>query len=806
MKRLESIMTILSALFFIGFSGNAVATQKDELLNVEGVEEIIFATRQLNDDPHWYANFGYYARNAERKAYRAKGQLCKLNLKTGKVQILLDDPEGSVRDPQVHYDGGKILFSYRRGGTDPFLLYEINSDGTNLKQLTFGKYDDIEPTYLPDGSIIFCSGRCKRWVNCWLTQVAMLYKCDGDGKNIRPISSNNDHDNTPWVLPDGRILYQRWEYVDRSQVHYHHLWTCNPDGTGQMVYYGNMHPGIVMIDAKPIPGTDNKVLAVFSPGHGRKEHCGHITVLTAKAGPDAKSSPRRIHKSSNFRDPYPFSENLFMVAHNTEILLMDGGGKIEKIYQLPGKLAQAGVQIHEPRPLRARQRERVIAPSIDLDEPNGRMVVANVYHGRNMKGVRKGDIKKLLVLESLPMPIHYSGGMTPISIGGTFTLERVVGTVPVEEDGSAYFELPALRSFFFVALDENNESVKRMQSFLTLQPGETVSCVGCHEHRTMPPVNTGKSKVSALNRMPSQVQPLRGIPDVYDFPRHIQPILDKHCVKCHGYDKWAGRVLLTGDRGPLFSQSYYTLTAHRQIADGRNQPKSNLDPRTIGAVASPLMHKIKKGHNGVKLSQHEKDMIRFWIESGASFPGTYAALGGGMIGHSYENKVIDADYEWPTTKSGAEAINRRCGNCHNEKKRMIPRALSHNAGRRHLVFNLTRPDKSLMLLMPLGKEAGGYGLCKGKKDDNGNPVDIFKDTSDGDYQKILGMITAGKKYIDKETRFDMPQFRPPMPWVREMKRYGVLAADVNPGDVIDAHAVDRKYWESFWHRKADTVQ
>lgn len=155
-----------------------------------------------------------------------------------------------------------------------------------MRQLTDGDYDDIEPVYLPDGGIMFVSSRCKRWVNCWLTQVAVLHRCDADGTNIRQISSNNEHENTPWPLPDGRILYQRWEYVDRSQVHYHHLWTTNPDGSGQMTYYGNMEPGILMIDAKPIPGT-GKALSLFSPGHGSREHAGKPTIIDPKAGPDA---------------------------------------------------------------------------------------------------------------------------------------------------------------------------------------------------------------------------------------------------------------------------------------------------------------------------------------------------------------------------------------------------------------------------------------------------------------------------------------------------------------------------------------
>ena len=174
-------------------------------------------------------------------------------------------------------------------------------------------YDDIEPTYLPDGDIVFVSTRCKRWVNCWLTQVAIMYRCDANGQNIRPISSNNEQDNTPWPLPDGRLLYTRWEYADRSQVHYHHLWAANPDGTAQMTWYGNFHPGTVMIDAKPIPGSD-KVVASFSPGHGQREHAGQLTIVDPSAGPDAQAFARPVSHGNQFRDPWAFSENCFMAA------------------------------------------------------------------------------------------------------------------------------------------------------------------------------------------------------------------------------------------------------------------------------------------------------------------------------------------------------------------------------------------------------------------------------------------------------------------------------------------------------------
>ena len=284
--------------------------------------------------------------------FKEGGRLCRLNLRTGELKVLLDDPQGGVRDPQVHYDGQKILFSYRPGGTATFHLYEINIDGSGLTQLTDGPDDDIEPTYLPDGGIMFCSSRCRRVVNCWLSRVATLYRCDGDGDNIRMVSSNNDHDNTPWVLPDGRVLYMRWEYVDRSQVHFHHLWTVNPDGTSQMVYYGNEHGGIAMLDAKPIPGT-NQVVASFSPGHGLPEHMGYVTVVDPGAGPDVLQTTRQISQGKAlFRDPYAISDDCFLAANHDGIVVMDGEGNTELVYQPLD--VDGDLECHEPRPLMPR--------------------------------------------------------------------------------------------------------------------------------------------------------------------------------------------------------------------------------------------------------------------------------------------------------------------------------------------------------------------------------------------------------------------------------------------------------------------
>jgi hypothetical protein len=776
------------------------------------VHEVVFCTRSRYDDPHWYANIGYYCDDENKKAYAGNGapddgRLLKLNLRTRALSVLLDAQGGSVRDPQVHYDGAKILFAWRKAGTDHYHLYELNTDGSGLRQITSGPFDDYEPTYLPDGGIAFVSTRCNRWVNCWMTQVGVLYRCDPDGRNLRCISANTEHDNTPWMLPDGRLLYTRWEYVDRSQVEFHGLWTMNPDGTGQQVFFGNMHPHIVMIDAKPIPGT-RKVIASFSPGHGVNEHDGIATVVSPDAGPDAQAMARPLHKGRLTRDPYAVSEDYFLLARDKQLLIMDGAGREEVLYTHPGP---GGV--HEPRPIMPRRREPVLQPRSDPRQATGRMVLADVYRGRNLPGVKRGEIKKLLVLESLPKPVNFSGGPDLTSWLGTFTLERVLGTVPVEADGSAFFEVPANRQVFFVALDGQDLSVKRMQSWCSVMPGETIGCVGCHEQRVETPRNQAPGTLLALRRPPSRIEPFEGLPDVLDFNRDIQPVLDRHCVPCHNYDRREGKVILAGDLGPHWSHSFFSLFAWRQVADGRNG-LGNQPPRTIGSSASPLLKKLDGSHHDVQVTPKEWRTLWLWIESGAPYAGTYAGL------RNEQQQQAAGAATGAVLGALRPVLNRRCGACHEAdpdgEARPLP--LTQEWGRKNkqrlgrptaeyervvlendpiarfspnILLNFTRPDRSPLLLGPLARAAGGWESCG----------IVFTNKADPDYQQLLRALHKGQQLLAASHRYGAPNFQPNRQYVREMKRFGILPADFDPAKTrLDVFQTDQAYWRSFWYR------
>jgi hypothetical protein len=447
-------------------------------------------------------------------------------------------------------------------------------------------------------------------------------------------------------------------------------------------------------------------------------------------------------------------------------------------------------------------------------ESTGKLYLEDIYHGRNMAGVRRGEIEDLLVLEGLPKPVNFSGGMTPVSYYGTFSLARVLGTVPVNEDGSAYMELPAMRELFFVARDAKGRSVKRMQSFLCVQPGEITGCIGCHENRTeSPPIVFALGE--ALQHPPQRLRVIPGVPDVFDFPRDIQPILDKHCARCHDYDATdhggprAGGVVLTGDRGPWFSHSYATLFMHELISHGDNRSQSNYAPRTLGSSASRLLELTDGGHYGVRLTEQETQLLAVWIDAGANFAGTYAALGTGMLGFNTNTPVAD--------KLLRNTYWRRCRECH-QGPTALPWNNFHNIGhaghgkatvggfvsriptedpaRRlsgHVAFNLSRPAKSTLLLAPLAKEAGGYGICERLSGQS-----VFQAVTDPDYRKLLSCLRGYRAALEQTTRFDMSSFRPHPTYVSEMHRYGILPNSGGPVEKpIDVYAADRDYWDSF---------
>jgi hypothetical protein len=302
------------------------------------------------------------------------------------------------------------------------------------------------------------------------------------------------------------------------------------------------------------------------------------------------------------------------------------------------------------------------------------------------------------------------------------------------------------------------------------------------------------------------------VPDVIDFPRDVQPILNEHCVECHNPDRPEGRVDLCGDHTPLFSQSYWTIMHRGLISDGRNERYGDRAPRTIGSSASRLLELVDGSHYEATPSAQQRKLLRLWIESSAVYAGTYAALGSGMDPVAFPIPVME----------------KRCGGCHGQEppaKRRIGTGLYFrfgdqgpylplvhefldlqkirgsigyykfgNARPPQSLCNLTRPEKSILVRAPLSADAGGLGLCE--------PM-VFATTDDPDYQAMLAAIEEAARRHAETKRFDLPGFRPNVYYVRMMQRYGVLPEDLGPEDPVDFYAADEAYWRSFWYRPRD---
>ena len=569
------------------------------------------------------------------------------------VRTLLAMPEGIVRDPDISFDGRKILFAMRRDRKDDYHVYEINADGTDLKQLTYGSgTSDIDPIYLPDGRILFSSSREPKYCMCNRHIMCNLYTMDADGANIQQIGHSTLHEGHASLLPDGRVLYDRWEYVDRNFGDAQGLWTVNPDGTSHVVYYGNNtgSPG-AKLEARPIPGTE-LVLCTFSSCHDRP--WGALAILDRGKGVDGREPVLRTWPAdainlvnqtggydtfsgvrTKYEDPCPLSENYFLCSR------MTGKGEQMGLYLLDTfgneiLLHVEGEGCFDPMPLAARPRPPVIPSRIDLTQPDGTFYVSDVYEGTGMSKVKPGAIKSLRVVRS-PEKRFWTG---PGWDGGTgqqapgmawndFNNKEILGTAPVEADGSAYFSVPADKFVCFQLLDEQGMMVQSMRSGTTVRPGEQAGCIGCHEYR----LGTGsyKNQSLALRRGPSKLVPWHGPTRTFSYLVEVQPALDKACVSCHDYGKEAGRKLnLAGDLNVCFNTSYVELRSKGYVHVVGAGPTTVQAPYTWGSHASRLTKVLLQGHGKpeidreVKLDPESLDRILTWIDINAPYYPEYA--------------------------------------------------------------------------------------------------------------------------------------------------------------------------------------
>ena len=730
-------------------------------------ELVLVRRRQLMGGSHYaYTEAVSWAGDRERH-FKPPAALCTLAFKEPgqPVKVLLDSPQGVIRDPDVSWDGTRILFAHKRDlNGDDYHLYEYGVKTEDIRTLTDDEgFADYEGAYLPDGRIAFNSTRCVQTVPCWKTPVSNLYVMEADGSHIRRISLNQVHDNFPSVMNDGRVLYTRWEYNDRGQLWLQGLFSMNPDGTGNTAYYGNNSwwP-VTMIHARSIPGS-SRIVATLCGHH--TDQSGEIGIFDVSLGneeaegcvqlwPERPVEPIHVETytrglKTRYQYPFPLSENFFLVSCMPEgrqrygVYLIDTFGNQVRIYE------DERWHCSSPMPLRERERPPAIPTRARYAETEGTVYMADVYRGSGLKGVPRGTVKALRIVEILfrafgspgsGLAEYGPGGggglFPPMGLESSWDAKRVVGTVPVEEDGSALFTVPANAALVVEPLDENGKALQKMRSWMSVMPGETLACVGCHEGKHEAPPKLTRN---VQGRKPVKPTPWQVSDRAFAFHEDIQPLLDRNCIGCHNQDHPQG-IDLRGDKTDAFSLGYEHLVGYVKTPGAQDVPHL-IPPRSTGAIASPLIELLENGLHDVRLAPQEMDRLITWIDLNTNYYATYALT----RPHAHIGRCAV-----PEPEPLFEALGDTCGACHKDGFNWRKTGSSYNR-KRSVLVNLTHAEQSRILRAPLAKEAGGLGLHKQSP---------FQDKSDPRYQAALQIVQQWSDALGANPREDMPGAKP----------------------------------------------
>jgi len=650
-------------------------------------ERIIFVKRFTYHSSHFYTDF-------LDGCSRYGGNISIVDLKTGEVEDLFpanSEMAGGIFGRfTLSFDAAKLVFDWKKAPIEGFRIFEVNVDGTALKQLTFppadekqriARYtlhtrggnqrnyfhqtDDMHPCYAPDGSIFFTSTRPQHGVLCstYLT-APLIHKMDADGSNIERLTNSAVSEFSPAVLPDGWITYSRWEYVDKGQLGIKCLWAMKPDGSGSREIYGNDIPlPPTMLHGRPIPGKPHKLVMLGTPHYPQSGIGAVITVDTTKnirtRDPmhfvtwwvDVRQEPgwnhflgqgwTRHHHGPLYMDPLPLAEGLFLVSHNRdrawndptayELMLLDDSGNHWPI------LASDAYSLWQPTPLVPRKRPPVVPSTLDPELAEKGLAVCyvqDIHHG--MEGIKAGEVKYIRILEQVPRPWSCRRLWEPkqnlvnlISPRSVLAAKVLRGVVPVEEDGSAHFHVPAGRNIYFQALDAKYRELQRERTYVNYMPGERRGCVGCHETPQHTPLRR-PGPALALRKPPVHPQPQPGDKAAarpLHFVTDVQPVLDKHCVKCHGGERKMAGLDLRGELTRSFSRSYERLLRYAKTTDEGSDfgGSEYLPPKSIGSHASRLIKQLDKGCTGMehKLPLEDYVKIATWVDTNAVYYGSY---------------------------------------------------------------------------------------------------------------------------------------------------------------------------------------
>jgi len=589
---------------------------------------------------------------------------------TPQLQVVFKpEKDRPVRDLELNWDGQRLLFSSindAAGANERWGVFEIRLDGSGLKLLTPDDQKDVDffdACYLPGGNdIVTASTACMQGLPCENggRPMAVLYRVNPETKNVRQLTFEQDSDWHPTMLPNGRVMYLRWEYSDIMHYYARILFSMNPDGTNQLELYGSgSYFPTAFKHARPMPDHSHEIIGVVGGHHGRAE-TGRLCIIDPSLGhkypfryrPESKfwgkentkiDIPTEVypaevtgfvqeiphfgydvvgnvydtqgeHLKYNFVYPYPLSRNYYLCSINKAdegntygIYLVDRFDNMTLIYEEKGK------GLFEPIVVQTTTPPPVLSDRVDETSDTANVFITDIYRGAGLKGVPRGTVKKLRVF-SYHFAYQGSGGHESVGVESSWDIKRILGTVDVEADGSASFKIPANTPVSVQPLDENGRAIQLFRSWFVGMPGESVACVGCHENQSnvTPSVN-----VIAANRRVQDVTPWFGSPRPVAFSSEVyEPVVKKYCIGCHDG---------TDAKVPSFADA---RKAYDNINPFINRPGPETDmdvlpPYEYHASTSELVQMLEKGHYNVQLDKDAWSRIYCWIDLNAPWRGKW---------------------------------------------------------------------------------------------------------------------------------------------------------------------------------------
>ncbi|MBI2301334.1 MAG: hypothetical protein HYU66_20695 [Armatimonadetes bacterium] len=654
-------------------------------------------------------------------------------------------PSGSVLHPDLSPDGRRVLFSYcDHTPANPeqraFFIWELDLATGKPRQLTHDpdppgaprehgmQVEDFDPCYLPDGGVVFVSTRNRGFGRCHggrYVPAYVMYRVEGDGSGLRRLSFGEANEWDPSVLPNGRLVYCRWDYINRHDTLFQSLWSSRPDGSVVEHYYGNYTVNPCMIsEARAIPGTD-RVVATATAHHSYS--AGSLVLVDPSKGQDGQAPIERLTPEVPFPEtegwssvgtyatPTPLSADLYLAAFSPwphvvqgnvqranayGIYLVDRRGGRELIFRDPA------VSAFTPLPLRARPAPPALPSTLVKGRHDGTFFVQDVY--RSTEPIPPGSVKRLRVVELLPQP---TASVASRSRAEDEIAKRVLGSVPVNDDGSVAFRAPAETPLLLQLVDEHDQAVMSMRSQVYLQAGETSGCIGCHEPRNgTPPPAAARATVVRDLEPPAGPRYAGG----FSFARSVQPVLDRYCLGCHGLDRTDAGLSLLGTPTGQFSTAYDSLLSRPGLVAlaQRNEETWRSRPGDYGARAGKLAGLLLRGRaEHTRLDAASRQRVTTWLDLNAQFYGDYAF-------QRAERRAPSED----GLKALRAELRKTCASCHRSLPDQPAAAL----------VNVAIPPESRVLQAPLAESAGGWGQCR-----QGWP-----DTAAAGYRALYNLVLA----------------------------------------------------------------